>query len=57
MATIIENMSGRRTIRVSTDDIISLVREYQTLTHNIKDYETILKILNANALYLPEECV
>lgn len=56
MAKIIENETGRRLIRLSTDDVISLVREYQTLTKRIHDYETIRKILSANCLYLPEEC-
>ena len=56
MAKIIENEAGRRLIKISTDDLISLVREYQTLTKNTHDYETIRKILSTNSLYLPEEC-
>ena len=56
MAKIVENLSGRRLIRISTDDMISLVREYQSLTHNINDYETIRKVLSSNCFYLPEDC-
>ena len=41
MAKIIENKIGRRLIKLSTDDVISLVREYQTLTKNIHDYAII----------------
>ena len=55
MATIIENENGRRTIRVSTDDILSLVREYQTLTKNTHNYESIRRILSKNCFYLPED--
>lgn len=55
MATIIENENGRRTIRVSTDDVLSLVREYQTLTKNIHNYESVRRILSKNCFYLPED--
>lgn len=56
MAKIIENKFGRRLIKLSADDIISLVREYQTLTNKTRDYTSIRKILSSNTLYLPEEC-
>ncbi|MBR1753696.1 hypothetical protein IJ732_02575 [bacterium] len=55
MATVIENENGRRMIRVSTDDVISLVREYQTLTGKVRDVESVRKILSANPLFLPED--
>lgn len=55
MAKIIENTNGRRTIRVSTDDILSLVREYQTITRGVKDYQGLRKILSENSFYLPED--
>lgn len=56
MAKIIENESGRRLIKLSADDVISLVREYQTISQNVSDYENIRKILSKNCLYLPEDC-
>lgn len=56
MAKIIENEVGRRMIKVSTDDVISLVREYQTLTKGVTEYERVREILSQNCLYLPEEC-
>ena len=55
MAKIIENMTGRRMVQISTDDIISIVREYQNLTHGTKEYEQVRKILSKNKLFLPED--
>ncbi len=55
MATIIENLNGRRLIRVSTDDIIALVREYQTVQCNTKCYEQTRKELDKKNIYLPED--
>ena len=55
MAKIIENILGRKTIKISTDDIISIVREYQTLTYKAKSYEEIRQILSDNNFYLPED--
>ena len=55
MATIVENLNGRRLIRVSTDDIISLVREYQTVNCNTKSYEETRKLLDKKNIYLPED--
>lgn len=56
MAKIIDNIHGRRLIRLSTDDIISIVKEYQTIVCNTQNYETIRKILNNKDLYIPEDC-
>ena len=54
MATIIE--SERRIIRLSVDDILNIVREYQTLTANKSCcYEHTREILAKNPLYIPEE--
>ena len=38
MATIVENMHGRRIIKISTDDIISIVREYQIAVCSSESY-------------------
>ena len=57
MARILENRYGRRNIILNADDVISLVREYQSLTYGIESYEEIRKILNKNKLYLPEEII
>lgn len=55
MAKIIEsNKKERRTIRLTTDDIISIVQEYQQLTKGLKYLESIRDILSDKVLYLPE---
>lgn len=55
MAKIIEsNKNERRTIRLTTDDIISIVQEYQQLTKGLKYLENIRDILSDKVLYLPE---
>lgn len=55
MAKIIElNKNERRTIRLTTDDIISIVQEYQQLTKGLKYLESIRDILSDKVLYLPE---
>ena len=55
MAKIIENNSGRRTIRLSTNDIIDVVREYQTITNRCISYEEIRKVISKASFYLPED--
>lgn len=57
MARIIENNSGRRSILLTTDDVLTLVREYQKITFGIKDYENIRKKLNQRKIFLPEEII
>ena len=52
---IIENDFGRRNIKVSTDDVISIVREYQQLVGVGKNYDEIRKILDRNNIFLVEE--
>jgi len=56
MAKIIEKSNGaRREILLSSYDVINVVRNYQYLTKNIKNYEDILETINANYFYLPED--
>lgn len=56
MARIIESSSGgRRLIKLSTADVISVVQEYQQLVHNNRYYEDIYSILNDKVIFLPEE--
>lgn len=55
MAKIIENLNGRRLIRVSTDDIISLVREYQQYACESSSYKEIREKLNNKDIYIPED--
>ncbi len=55
MARIIENSCGRRMVKMSVDDIISVVREYQRIVQNPKTYEGIRMILSQASMYLPED--
>ena len=55
MAEIIENVHGRRLIRVSTNDIISLVKTYQTIACESESYSQIRDKLNKADIYIPED--
>ncbi len=57
MAFIIENNNGRRSIRLNTDDIINIVREYQNITYGSYDYYEIRKKLDNFDLFLPEDII
>ncbi len=55
MAKIIENLNGRRIIRLNSNDIINIVREYQNITSGLFDYNAIRQKLDITDLYLPED--
>lgn len=55
MARIIENETGRRMVKMSVDDIICVVREYQRIVKNPQTYEGIRFVLSQAMMYLPEE--
>lgn len=55
MARIIENEVGRRMVKMSVDDIISVVREYQRVVKNPQTYEGLRMILSQACMYLPED--
>lgn len=55
MAKIIDENSKRRTIRLSTDDIINVVREFQNLTYGKKTYNDQRLALDATSLFVPED--
>ena len=55
MAQIIENMHGRRLVRVSVDDIISMVRVYQELVLKSSSYDDLRVKLSEADIYLPED--
>lgn len=57
MARILENECGRRNILLTTDDILTLVREYQKITRGAENYDEVRLLLNNHKLYLPEEIV
>lgn len=55
MAKIIENSQGRRIVKMSVDDIISVVREYQRMIKHPATYDAIRNILSQASMYLPED--
>ena len=55
MAEIIENVHGRRLIRVTTNDVISLVKTYQTIACESESYSQIREKLDKADLYIPED--
>ena len=56
MARIIESQtSNRRIIQMSANDIISIVQDYQKLTYNLSKYDDIVKALNKNCIFIPED--
>ena len=55
MAKILENLNGRRNIRLNTNDIISIVREYQNQTVGSYTYLEIREKLNNLEIIIPED--
>lgn len=56
MAKIITTQNTkRRTIRLSTDDIVSVVQNYQQTIKGYTDIGNIREILGNTVFYLPEE--
>lgn len=56
MARIIESETGsRRIIKMSTDDVISVVREYQKHVKFRKNYEEIRNQLEDCVIFIPED--
>lgn len=53
MARIIEG--ERRLIKMSVDDIISIVREYQTICHKSCCYEHTRELLSEANIFIPED--
>ena len=53
MAKIIEG--ERRLIKMSVDDVLSIVREYQVITHKSCCYEHTRELLSKADFYLPED--
>ena len=55
MAKIIENSFGRRMIRLNTNDVISIVHEYQNVSCKKLSYENIRAEIDKLELYLFED--
>lgn len=56
MARIIESKNGkRRIIKMSVDDIISIVQDYQRIVPRSSRYEDARNYLSDTVIYLPED--
>lgn len=56
MARIIENETGsRRLIRMSTDDILSVVKDYQRVVPRFSSYDEARDFLADTVIYVPED--
>lgn len=55
MAKILENSPVRRMIKLSADDVIAVIKHYQTVTKGFKDSHIVRLLLNDAEFYLPEE--
>jgi len=53
MATIIEGK--RRIIKMSVDDVLNIVREYQIVTQGACCYEHTREMLEKTAFFVPED--
>lgn len=53
MARIIEGK--RRLIKMSVDDVLNIVREYQRITYKSCCYEHTRELLSGRDFYIPEE--
>lgn len=56
MARIIENEIGkRRLIRMSTDDILSIVKDYQRIVPRFSSYNEAREFLSDTVIFVPED--
>ena len=56
MARIIESeMSSRRIIKMSTEDILSIVKDYQRIVPRFSTVEEAREYLSDTVIFIPEE--
>lgn len=53
MAKIIEGQ--RRMVKLSVDDVLNIIREYQQLTRESCCYEHTREIISKNSFFVPED--
>ena len=54
MARIIES-GGRRIIKMSVDDIISIIQDYQRIVPRFSSAEEVRNYLSDTVIYVPED--
>ena len=56
MARIIESeISTRRMIKLSVNDILSIVKDYQRIVPRGADYSEVINYLSDTVIYIPED--
>lgn len=56
MARIIESIDGsRRIIKMSTEDILAIVKDYQRIVPRFSDIEMARSYLSDTVIYIPED--
>ena len=56
MARIIEsNLNSRRMIKLSTEDILSIVKDYQRIVPRFSSSEEVRNYLSDVAIFIPED--
>ena len=56
MARIIDTIDGsRRIIKLSTDDILSIVKDYQRIVPRFSTFEDTKSYLSDTVIYIPED--
>ena len=53
MSKIIEN--SRRIVKLSTDDVLNVVRQYQQLVKKSSCYDHTREIIEKNPFFIPED--
>lgn len=58
MARIVDNQDGRRMIRLTTDDVLTVVSLYQQHLYEVqnRNHDGIRRKLAEMNVYLPEDC-
>ena len=56
MARIIESQNGkRRMIKMSVEDVLSIVKDYQRIVPRGSAYEDVISYLSDTVIYIPED--
>lgn len=56
MAIIIENKYiKRRTIKLNVEDVISIVKQYQTVTRGYSEAPIVRDLVSNSSFYIPED--
>jgi hypothetical protein len=55
MARILESETGRRIIKMSAEDIISIVQDYQRIVPRFSSINDVRNFLSDTVIFIPED--